>query len=127
MAPDEPKDGERLAQYIIRSPFSLEKMRLTDPGDIVNRSGLNPKIKRNFDVFSPTDFLAPVTQHIPDKNFQLVRYYGWYSNKMRGQREKRTAQQEEIADDQAVEVIDVSQPQPRRIPSKKWRDLIKKV
>ncbi|MDP8237229.1 MAG: hypothetical protein P9M08_12665 [Candidatus Erginobacter occultus] len=42
-----------LAQYIIRSPFSLEKMRLIDPGDIVYRSGINPKIKRNFEVFSP--------------------------------------------------------------------------
>ena len=37
------------------------------------------------------------------------------------------AEQEEIAGDQAVEVIDVSRHQPRRIPSKKWRELIKKV
>ncbi len=127
VGPNEDKDRERLAQYIIRSPFSLEKMRLTDPGAIVYRSGINPKIKRNFEVFSPTDFIAAVTQHIPDKNFQLVRYYGWYSNKMRGQREKRAAEQEEIADKESVEVIDVSKHQPRRIPSKKWRELIKKV
>lgn len=31
-----------------------------------------------------------ITQHIPDKSFQLVRYYGWYSNKMRGERLKQT-------------------------------------
>jgi hypothetical protein len=24
-----------------------------------------------------------ITQHIPDKGAQMVRYYGWYSNKMR--------------------------------------------
>ena len=35
---------------------------------------------------SPCDFIAAITQHIPDKSFQLVRYYGWYSNKMRGRR-----------------------------------------
>ena len=29
--------------------------------------------------------------------------------------------------DEEIEVIDVSEHQPRRIPSKKWRDLIKKV
>ncbi len=128
VGPDEDKDRERLAQYIIRSPFSLEKMHVTDPGgSIVYRSEINPKIKRNFEVFAPTDFIAAVTQHIPDKNFQQVRYYGWYSNKMRGQREKRAAERVEVADEESVEVIDVSGHQPRRIPSKKWRELIKKV
>lgn len=68
VGPDEDKDRERLAQYIIRSPFSLEKMRLTDPGDIVYRSEMNPKIKCNFEVFSPAAFIAAVTQHIPDKS-----------------------------------------------------------
>ena len=32
---------ERLAQYILRNPFSIAKMQ-------VNRSGMNAKIKRNF-------------------------------------------------------------------------------
>jgi hypothetical protein len=45
---------------------------------------------------------------------------------MRGQRDKQAA---ETAQDegQAVEVIDVSAHKPRRIPSAKWRELIKKV
>ena len=30
------------------------------------------------------DFLAEVTQHIPDKGEHLVRYYGWYSHRRRG-------------------------------------------
>ena len=45
----------------------------------------------NFRVFTPCEFIAAITQHIPDKSFQLVRYYGWYSNKMRGQRAKADA------------------------------------
>ena len=32
------------------------------------------------------EFIAAITQHIPEKNFQLVRYYGWYSNRMGGDR-----------------------------------------
>ena len=72
------EDMERLAQYIIRNPFSVEKMRPNGSGDsIIYRSGINPKIGRNFEVFSPCDFIARITQHIPDKSFQLVRYYGW--------------------------------------------------
>jgi hypothetical protein len=58
-------------------------------GTVIYRSGMNPKIHRNFQIFTPCDFIAAITQHIPDKSFQLVRYYGWYSNKMRGQRKKR--------------------------------------
>jgi len=131
--PDEREDLERLAQYIIRNPFAVEKMQVTEPnranpdGAVIYHSGLNPKIRRNFEVFSPCDFIAAITQHIPDKSFQLVRYYGWYSNKMRGQRDKRAAEEAHAAGAQAVQVIDVSEHKARRIPSAKWRELIKKV
>jgi len=99
---------------------------------------MNEKIHRNFEVFSPCDFIAAITQHIPAKSFQLVRYYGWYSNKMRGQRDKHAVEEAKAAGN-AVEVIDVSEhklaphrdevsgARPRRIPSAKWRELIKKV
>lgn len=46
-------------------------------------------MKRNFEVFEPLDFLAEVTQHIPNKGEHQVRYYGWYSNKQRGVRSKK--------------------------------------
>ena len=135
---------ERLAQYIIRNPFAVEKMQVSPPnranpeGSVLYRSGLNPKIQRNpstplgtlslskgFEVFTPCDFIAAITQHIPDKSFQLVRYIDWYSNKMRAQRDKRAAEEAKAAGN-AVEVIDVSEHQARRIPSAKWRELIKK-
>ena len=137
VGPDEDEDRERLAQYIIRSPFSLKKMRVTDPGgSIVYRSEINPKIKRNFEVFSPTDFIRLRSSSFGGQVAAVITR-GWlarrslgevgYSNKMRGQREKRAAEREEVADEESVEVIDVSGHQPRRIPSKKWRELIKKV
>ena len=128
--PDEREDLERLAQYIIRNPLAVEKIqvgasnRANPDGSIIYRSSLKPKIQRNFEVFSPCDFIAAITQHIPDKSFQLVRYYGWYSNKMRGQRDKRAAEQAAAAG-QAVQIIDVSEHKPRRMPSAKWRELIK--
>ena len=64
-------------------------MTLESPTDmVIYRSRLNAKINRNFEVFTATDFLAAITQHIPDKGAQMVRYYGWYSNKMRGVRHR---------------------------------------
>lgn len=123
----EREDLERLAQYIIRNPFSIDKMQFnTTSGTIIYRSEINPKIQRNFEVFTPWDFIAAITQHIPDKSFQLVRYYGWYSNKMRGQRDKQTVASAQTVIN-TVEVIDVSEHKRRRIPSAKWRELIKKV
>ena len=45
---------------------------------------------------------------------------------MRGQRDKRAAEEAKAAG-QAVQIIDVSGHKPRRIPSAKWRELIKRV
>lgn len=61
----------------------------------------------------------------------MVRYYGWYSNKSRGLRKKQgnltTDDQPLDETDEAIEIIDVSEYKPRRIPSKQWRECIKKI
>jgi len=58
-------------------------------GQVKYRSKTNIKHKRNYEVFSSVDFIAQITQHIPDTGVQMVRCYGWYSNKSRGLRAKR--------------------------------------
>jgi hypothetical protein len=85
------KGRESLAQYIIRNPFSLEKIRYIEKsGTVIYRSGMcHGKSKKNFEIFDAEEFIATITQHIPDKSFQLVRYYGWYSNRSRGDRRKQ--------------------------------------
>jgi hypothetical protein len=46
------EDMERLAQYIIRNPFAVDKMQPNRFGhSIVYRSGMNLKIQRSFEVF----------------------------------------------------------------------------
>jgi len=80
---------ESLAQYIIRNPFSLKKMTYDrESGTVIYHSKMHHKKKRNFEVFTAGEFIATITQHIPDKGAQLVRYYGFYSNKSRGLRKK---------------------------------------
>ena len=71
-------------------------------------------------MFDALDFIAALTQHIPDKGVQMVRYYGFYSNKSRGMRAKNQLV------GQTPMLID-SEGEARRIPSRKWRELIKKV
>jgi len=95
---------QRLIQYFLRCPFSQARMiEVTEAGKVIyktehNTAGRFPEPgddellagpSRNFQVFDPLDFLAEVTQHIPDPGSHLVRYYGGYSNKTRGQRAQR--------------------------------------
>jgi len=89
------------------------------------------KNKKNFQIYTAEEFIAAITQHIPEKSFQMVRYYGWYSNKSRRLRKKQdtftTGNQTTDTADEAIEIIDVSAYQPRRIPPEQWRDCIKKI
>ncbi len=94
---------ERLIQYMTRCPFSLSRLvKVSATGQVVYQAakqacrafpdpkgdGTQPGVKRNFQILSPLDFLAELTQHIPPKGSHLIRYYGWYSNKSRGMRKK---------------------------------------
>lgn len=97
---------QRFAEYIARCPFSLARIiSLTDDGKILYRASApncipfpkagdnelvagNPRI---FEIFEPLDFIATVTQHIPDKGEHQIHYYGWYSNKNRGLRKSTQA------------------------------------
>jgi len=57
-----------------------------------------------------------------------VRYYGWYSNRGRGEREKRKQATVNLPKvPTRVEIIDVSDYRPKNIPSPQWRECIKKV
>ncbi len=66
--PDEREDRERLAQYIIRNPFIVEKMQVCSPnraspeGSVLYRPRLNPKFLHDFEVFTPCTFIAAITQ-----------------------------------------------------------------
>ena len=127
--PGDEQGVENLVQYIIRNTFSLAKINyIEETGTVVYRSRMSHgKNKKNFQVFDSLEFIAAITQHIPEMSFQLVRYLGWYSNRMRGDRKKRETIALEI--DQPVEdrVIDIRSFKPKRIPQLMWRECIKKV
>jgi len=103
-------------------------------GAVIYKSKKTPRKskdgQKNFQVFAACEFIAVITQHIPEKSFQLVRYYGWYSNRGQGDREKKeqatiAASLPEVPEE--LEILDVSNYRPRNIPSPQWRECIKKV
>ncbi len=93
---------EAFAQYIIRNVFNIKKVNFVEKTNKVIYQGRMRKGKnrKNFEVYSAEEFIAAITQHIPNKFSQLVRYFGFYSNKSRGMRAKadREEHTSDIAD-----------------------------
>ena len=84
-------DLQRLTEYIVCCPFSLARMiKVTEDGKVIYRTGKstclcfpehgNDQLKagtlRNFQMFEPLEFLAEVTQHIPEKGQHQILYFG---------------------------------------------------
>jgi len=127
---------QRLIEYFLRCPFSQTRMiEVTGEGQVIYKTGDNrlggfPEAasedllagpKRNFQVFDPLDFLAEVTQHIPDAGEHLIRYYGFYSNKSRGLRGQAQVQP-------GGATVPESAPTPSaKEARKRWAALIKQV
>jgi len=75
--------------WVLRAPFSLEKMTYDDAsGSVIYRSHMHKSLKRNFQVMPGAQWLELLCRHIPDRFEHLVRYVGWYSNRCRVARER---------------------------------------
>ena len=85
VAPHDIAGRKHLAEYLLRMPFSLQKIHWNETSKtVIYRSRRHWRAKRNFEIFPRSDFLAAAVQHIPPKGQQTVCYYGLYSNKSRG-------------------------------------------
>lgn len=88
----------RLAQYMLRAPFSLEKMSYDLKSEtVIYRSRMHRTLKRNFQIMHGADWLAQICAHIPDCFEHLVRYVCWYSNRSRGKRRRMATAPAEVA------------------------------
>ena len=79
------EDRERdlfVARYIERGPISLEKLSLED--DVVTYT-TSDGVVHEFDALS---YLALLTAHIPNRGESLTRFFGHYSSRSRGERNK---------------------------------------
>jgi hypothetical protein len=119
LAADDAAGRRRLAEYLLRAPFSLEKITYhAETGSILYRSDRHWRTKRNFEVFSASQFIAALLDQIPPKGVPQVRYYGWYSNRSRGLRQR-------TADAAAGELH--APPARSRRRRAAWRELIQQV
>jgi len=116
------KGRQRLARYMIRCPFALEKMRYDKKSAMmIYRSKLHATLKRNYQLMPALKWLRMLMNHIPDKYEHLVRYYGYYSNRSRGARRLV-----ENGND-AAESIRIDEPPADNRRKANWARLIQKV
>jgi len=116
---------ERLARYLIRPPVSLERLTYDRKNQQVFYQG-----KTQTYTYQPLDFLAYVSLHIPNKGEQIVRYYGWYSNKSRGLRKAVLALSEAKKDKPASPTISPAHEDLTHYQKKcrsAWARLIRKI
>jgi hypothetical protein len=92
VAAGDPEGRRKLAQYMLRAPLSLEKMTyLPETGMVMYRSRMHKSLKRNFQLMPGAQWLELLCRHIPDRFEHLVRYVGWYSTRVRGERARKAA------------------------------------
>jgi hypothetical protein len=118
--PIPPCDKRRLedtAAYLVRSPLSLKKLVYLDGSQaVLYRSRMNPSLGRNFEAMDPLEWLARMSDHIPDPGQHRTLFYGEYSNRVRG------SAHQDVSEAQAGPA-----PEPRRRCSPTWARLIAKV
>ena len=84
----QPGDGqamENLARYIIRASFSQERMTYIAEESKVIYQSKDGKDEKAFDAL---EWLAVMCSYVPNKGEQMVRYYGYDNNVLRGKRQK---------------------------------------
>ena len=76
-----------MARYIIQASFSQELMAYIATRDSSTGTAkviYTSKDGKSSKTFEAVDWLAQLTTHFPNRGEQMVRHYGFYSNKSRG-------------------------------------------
>jgi len=78
---------EDVACNLVRSPLSLKKLVYLDGQKaVLYRSRMNPSLGRNFEAMDPLEWLARMTDHIPDPGRHRTHFHGFYASRVRAKR-----------------------------------------
>jgi hypothetical protein len=119
LQPEDSAGRQQVARYLLHPPLSLDRMTYdAEKCEVTYRSDRQNRVE----TFDAVDWLARVASHIPDKGSQLVRYFGAYSNRVRGMQKKAAALEQPIEPRGAV-----SEPRAPVQVRKSWARLLAAV
>ena len=127
--PGDGREFEALVRYMMRSPGEPARLRFT-PGakEVVyaRKGGHDASEPGEDERIDAEEFVARVLVQIPDPRRHLVRYYGAYSNRARGQRRKA---EEKLEGNDSSESSEEPVPTPpeRAALRRRWANLIRRV
>lgn len=74
-----------LGRYLKRPPISASRLGHYLKGGLIKFDFLNHRTgKTEALILSPEEMIRRIVEHIPDKHFKMIRYYGFLSNRRRG-------------------------------------------
>ena len=120
--PVTPEDADSLkflARYLKKCPFSSKRIELVENNSKIRYCKFTENGTHHRD-FDPLAFLAELSQHIPNKWEQTVRYFGIYSARTRGALKKKKSTLP-----LAVTLDKKDEDKPK--PSSKWAACMKQV
>jgi hypothetical protein len=116
---DNTRAMEDMAGYVVRNPLSLKRLVYIDGQQAVIYRALkpNPSLGQNFVAMDPLEWLARMADHIPDPGRHRTLFYGFYANRVRGERAAKEPGAQCVQD----------KPAKKRKGSGSWARLISKV
>jgi len=85
--PEDSQGLEDVASYLVRNPLSLKKLVYIDGQNaVLYHSKMNPGLGRNFEAMDPLEWLARLSDHIPDPRKHRTFFYSYYASRTRAAR-----------------------------------------
>lgn len=81
---DHRKNIKYLGRYLKRPPISETRIKKYDGINITYQYHDHHENNNKAITMPVYDFIGRLIKHIPDKNFRVIRYYNWLSNRQRG-------------------------------------------
>ena len=123
------KDAVQIGRYMIRCPIVLKRLQWDEESGEVVYAARPSRAKGPFGGvvrWDVLEFIARVTDHIPEPGQQLTRNWGYYANASRGKR-RRNSELESPHEQEGTDIEEQDADGWRRRRKLTWAKLIQKV
>jgi hypothetical protein len=89
IGPGDSERQEHVARYVTRAPVRLDAIERKDQGKVLVQTPYDPRTGQRTLELDDLELIRRLCAQIPAPRQHLVRYFGWYSSRARGDRARR--------------------------------------